>query len=331
MKTCRRCVMPSSFPGIFFNSEGICNHCAGYRPERDDPINKARYQKKFQELLDSLRNHSEYDVLVAYSGGKDSTFTLDMLVNDYRARVLALTFDNTFMSPKSFKNGRTVCDALGVDLMVIRANRSVMTAIFRRAAKEDLFPQKTLERASCICTSCISLVKGLMIRTAIEKNIPFVGYGWSPGQAPIRASIVKTGAEFVRYSQSQTITPLYRIAGDAVAPYFVSNRQFYTPDRFPWIVHPLAFTDYDEEAIIRRIGKLGWERPDDTDPNSSNCLLNSFANYVHIKKYGYNPYVWEIANMVRSGYISRDEGLAKINAPGIGHSLDYVKSCLTIK
>jgi len=303
----------------------------GYRPERDDPANKAMYEKKFLKLLDSLRNNSDYDVLVAYSGGKDSTFTLDVLVNNYQARVLALTFDNTFMSSESFENGRRVCDALGVDLMVIRANRSAMVSIFRRSAEEELFSKKTLERASCICTSCISLVKGLMIRTAIEKNIPFLGYGWSPGQAPIRASIVKTGAEFVQYSQSQAFAQLYRIAGDAITPYFVSNRQFCTPDRFPWIVHPLAFTHYNEEAIIERIGRLGWKRPEDTDPNSTNCLLNSFANHIHIKKYGYNPYVLEIANMVRSGYITRDEGLAKIDAPQIDRSLEYVKSCLSAK
>lgn len=34
---------------------------------------------------------------MAYSGGKDSTYTLMVLVRHYRLRVLALTFDSGFM------------------------------------------------------------------------------------------------------------------------------------------------------------------------------------------------------------------------------------------
>ncbi len=61
--------------------------------------------------------------------------------------------------------------------------------------------------------------------------------------------------------------------------------------------------------------EIGWEKPDDTDPNSTNCLLNAFANNVHRKAYGFHPYVWEIANMVRQGVMTREEGLEKIEPP----------------
>jgi len=39
----------------------------------------------------------------------------------------------------------------------------------------------------------------------------------------------------------------------------------------------LAFLDYDEETALRSIEPLGWERPQDTDPNSTNCLLKRRA------------------------------------------------------
>ena len=49
--------------------------------------------------------------------------------------------------------------------------------------------------------------------------------------------------------------------------------------------------------------------------NSTNCLLNSYANQIHRERYGFHPYVWEIANMVRCGAMTRTEGLDKVVAP----------------
>jgi len=53
------------------------------------------------------------------------------------------------------------------------------------------------------------------------------------------------------------------------------------------------------------------EKPSDTDANSSNCTVNAFANQIHKDRYGFHPYVWEIANMVRSGAMTRDEGMVQ--------------------
>ena len=106
-----------------------------------------------------------------------------------------------------------------------------------------------------------------------------------------------------------------KIVGNQISPFFITEEQFSQPDKFPYNIHPLAFHEYNEEAIIVRNNELGWEKPDDTDPNSTNCLLNAFANQVHRTKYKFHPYVWEIANMVRAGVMSRKEGLEKIEPP----------------
>jgi hypothetical protein len=74
----------------------------------------------------------------------------------------------------------------------------------------------------------------------------------------------------------------------------------------------LAFFDYDEEAILEKISALGWRLPGDTDGNSTNCLLNVFANRNHLRRHGYHPYAFEIAGLVRGGHMSREEGLAKL-------------------
>ena len=94
---CTQCILPSTFPGISFNEQGICIHCQRYRGREATEKQMAKYEQKFVQLLQEKRKESTYDVLVAYSGGKDSTYTLDVLVNRYKLRVLALTFDNTFI------------------------------------------------------------------------------------------------------------------------------------------------------------------------------------------------------------------------------------------
>lgn len=312
MKRCIRCTLPASFPGISFNEEGLCVHCRRYKGKEAMEASKQKYEAKFKNLLNEERKSASYDVLVAYSGGKDSTYTLDVLVNRYNLRVLALTFDNTFISPRAEENIRSVCGALGADLLIVRPNPAMLRAIFRTAAQKELYSMKTLERASTICTSCIGLIKNLVLRTAIEKSIPFVGFGWSPGQAPVQSSVMRANAKLMESTQSAIYTPLHAIAGDSINPYFVTKEQFAQPEKFPWNVHPLAFLEYDEEWIIERIQKFGWVQPDDTDPNSSNCLLNAYANQVHRQRYNFHPYVWEIANMVRQGIMSREEGLAKV-------------------
>ena len=107
-----------------------------------------------------------------------------------------------------------------------------------------------------------------------------------------------------------------KIIGNDITPYFLTESDY---DKLVagtyYNVHPLAFLDYSEEAIFKRITELGWQPPKDTDSNSSNCLLNSFANQTHIDAYGFHPYAFEIAGLVRTGVMSREEGLEKIEAP----------------
>ncbi len=318
MKRCTRCILPETFPGIKFDEKGVCNHCRKpYRQSKKE--NRKKWEDKFLLLIEEYRKKtwagSTYDVIMAYSGGKDSTYTLDIFVNRYNLRVLAYTFDNAFMSPGAFVNIRNVCANLGVDSLVVHPSPKMLKKIFRVASIKPMYSPKTLERASTICTSCIGMVKSSMLRTALEKNIPFVGFGWSPGQAPLQSSVMKTNAALMKASQKAIYDPLHEIAGDAINPLFVTDEQFSQPECFPWNIHPLAFLNYDEDKIVERNMEIGWEKPDDTDHNSTNCLLNAFANNVHRKRYGFHPYVWEIANMVRQGVMTREEGLAKIEPP----------------
>jgi hypothetical protein len=106
--------------------------------------------------------------------------------------------------------------------------------------------------------------------------------------------------------------PLYNLVGDAVIPYFLSSEHLSTGRKLPYNINPLAFLEYDENSIFSAINKIGWKPPQDTDVNSTNCLLNSFANTVHKKQFGFHPYAFELASLVRQGHLERSTALARL-------------------
>jgi len=330
MIRCTKCILPDTFPSIKFDASGVCNYCKSYRGQEREEDLKSQYRQKFESLLKKFTAPSTpyYDVLMAYSGGKDSTYTLDIFKNRYRLHILAVTFDNGFLSPFAKDNIQTVCDKLGIDHITFKPKFDMLKKIFSASTNNNFYSKKTLERASTICSSCMGLVKFITLKLAIEKKIPFIGYGWSPGQAPVQSSVMKINADFIRSSQKSFYDPLYKIAGDDIKPYFLDESDFEKLQSGIYNIHPLAFLEYKEEIIYQRIQELGWKQPKDTDSNSTNCLLNSFANQVNIKIFGFHPYAFEIAGLVRSGVLTREEGIEKIEAPQNENIIKHVKSKL---
>jgi hypothetical protein len=333
VKLCSRCILPETFPNIRFDAENVCNHC---RQEESilarAPAKKADYRQKLDELMGSIKGRApSYDAIMAYSGGKDSSYTLKLLRERYDLRVLALTFDNHFISPMASENIRSVTDALRVDHISFKPPWPLMKSLFQITARDAIFSPATLLRASSMCTACISFVKSLTLKTALEMSIPLSAYGWSPGQAPIQSAIMKTNASLIRTNQKSLIGSLPDTIQKQVSPYFIPE-SYYTlyKERFPTNIHPLAFFEYDEEKIKKELEGIGWKAPTNTDTNSTNCLLNAYANQVHIDRLRFHPYVWEIANMVRQGVMSRQEGIEKIYAPQDEGQVGYARRKLDL-
>jgi PP-loop superfamily ATP-utilizing enzyme len=75
MKICQTCILPETFPDIKFDDQGICNHC---KRADSSSINmddqKAGYRDNLDKLIDTIKGSApSYDVIMAYSGGKDSS------------------------------------------------------------------------------------------------------------------------------------------------------------------------------------------------------------------------------------------------------------------
>jgi tRNA(Ile)-lysidine synthase TilS/MesJ len=334
VRICKICVLSDNMDGVRLDDEGVCNHCRKVTNEAQLQRWREEDEADFIELADKVRGQSAYDVVVGWSGGKDSTYTVAMLKERYGLRVLGFSFDNGFVSPTALKNLNVVSENLGVDLMIVKPPLTLMQQIFQGSvADKEMYSRNALHRASVVCNSCMGLAKFIALRIAIEKKIPLMAFGWTPGQQTggRMAAMFPTNPKIMRTMMEASQKPLRALAGDAIRPYFLEEEHFADASRFPWNVSPLAWIDYDEEKIKEHIKQYGWEKPTDTDPNSTNCLLNTFANVVHIKQFGFNPYAKELAGLVRQGKMSREEALERLNTKEDPKVLQKVEERLGMK
>lgn len=331
MKICKKCVLPVNFPHVIFDEEGVCNLCRQYKGKKETQRLKSEYRSKLDKLIKGLAGKGEYDIIMCYSGGKDSTYTLTILKNHYKLRILAFTFDNGFIPERTYLNIRNVVEKLDIDHMFFKPRFGILKNIFNVSLKKSLYAPKTLERASTVCTSCMGMVKYYALRLAIEKEIPLIGFGWSPGQAPVTSSILRIDPAMMKSMGKALSGPLVKVAGKDVETYFPGERHYAQTKSFPVFIHPLAFFPYNEKEILRKIKRLGWKMPSGIDLNATNCLLNSLADEAHIAKYRFHPYAYEIAAFVREGYMTRKEGLKHLPVNKNPKTVKMVKKKLGIK
>ena len=316
MKVCKRCVIDESFPGTKINTEGLCTHCN--RTSSVSVLRAARkkLQNKMKASIIKLQGSKDcdYDAIVAYSGGKDSSYTLKYLVEELKLKCLAITINNGYISKKAQTNSEVFTASLGVDWMYYTPSPKFMKSIYTSALDRKGAPA-SIKRSSDICSGCINLINSIMIKVAVEKNIPIVAGGYIGGQVPkdgvsIDLSLLKLEADVVK---NKMLSSYFKLPYQQY--YIVSQTQL---DNYTWpslsVINPMLGIEISEKEIIKVISKYGWEQPKDTGKNSSNCLLNDFGIYAHHKKYGFNPYMQEIAEQVRHGLMSREDGLKKVDS-----------------
>lgn len=310
MLICKKCVLNDKVPSVKISSSGICNYCISYTGPRK---NAKREEDDSFFALAKKHKHRRYQVIMAYSGGKDSSYTIKLLREKYDVRVLALTFDNGFLSDCCYENIKKVTDYLNVENLIVKYPADKLIKAFKYVEASQPFPKQSLERASSICNLCISLVKNMLYYEAVIRDIPIICFGWTPGQVRTSKPLLKLSYHMVIKMFEGINNNIVNGLGSDYARYFVSedflrNNQ----DRIPYHYYPFVNNLYDENVILREIKKMGWKNPENTDANSSNCLLNSYANDCHLKRYGFHPYTFEIGNLVREGYLTREEGLYKL-------------------
>lgn len=311
---CKKCILDSDIPGIQINEDsGLCHFCETYAPLSLQEKNE--YLAKIEELFEQYRGKGKYDVIYALSGGKDSSYTLYKLKKDYPfLKILAVQFDNGFTSEGAITNAKKMCDITGCDYYQLTMEKEILYDTFRKAAEsQDAFPKFAKYRASDICNVCITIIKQKLIEQAIIQKAPFIVFAFTAGQSP--NPIINLSPNFIQWSRNLFKKQLEKIGVDDEDELFLLKSKVIenTGKTALSILHPLCLWEYSEDKVLDTLLEIGWEQPGIDDSNSTNCTLNSFACYNHLEKYGFHPYAFDTAGLVRSGEMSREEGLEKIN------------------
>ena len=103
---CTKCILPATMPFIKFDNSGICNYCRNYEPK------KIKGAHEFEGLLERYRPEFGNRVIVPFSGGRDSTYMVSKICNDFGLEVTTMTYDWGMVTDLARRNISRVCGAL---------------------------------------------------------------------------------------------------------------------------------------------------------------------------------------------------------------------------
>ena len=96
LKRCLKCDLPETYETIEYNSQNFCNICAG-ASFKNKKIDWVERKKLLDKIIENNRGKANYDCIIPFSGGKDSTFQLYYLINEYNVKPLVVRFNHGFL------------------------------------------------------------------------------------------------------------------------------------------------------------------------------------------------------------------------------------------
>lgn len=305
-KTCKRCLLTRQVAGVSFDNDGVCNLCREWEMQTEDRQKQESERAALRgDLEETLRNPSlqgEYDCILSFSGGKDSCYLLYKLVKEYKLRVLAYTSDFD-IPPNTWDNIHRTVRHLNVDHHVETPSKD----IYKRFIRYLLCNQNKRGAVHTVCYFWLDIREGDILRLAMEKNIPLILTGYSPGQPDPERMLYEMPQQ--RISKADwTPHELFDngLFNNSERSLFWNPYRYDHGAKFPRIIAPFHVWDYNQEEVMERVVELGlaknrWY----VNPVLSNFTLNWLLIYSDLKNLGYNPYKPEFSQLIREGKAQR--------------------------
>jgi hypothetical protein len=176
--SCDRCYLTDKFPGIHFNSSGVCNYCErAMSDEYQASIREQFALTRVGELKDlakeikseAVKRNSKYDCIIGASGGFDSTYVLYVARKLMELNPLVVKYDNGLSHPLANQNLENACRILGADLRIIPFNKHERGYLVNAT--------KSLANLGVFFTGCFSchyVVPSMVYKTARDENVSYI-------------------------------------------------------------------------------------------------------------------------------------------------------------
>jgi tRNA(Ile)-lysidine synthase TilS/MesJ len=316
---CKKCVLTSTFPNIFFNHDGICNYCVDESVNENLTSKKKHYATK-QEFVAALEkykkfNKSEYDVLIPISGGVDSSVALIEIVNEFDLKPLCFHNDHGYESENSTSNARKLCKKLNVDLVIVQHNYQFMKKLWKYGNISSVIGLNT-------CFICGNIIYANALELASKYNISLIVNGYSKGQVQLiedESSAISLISSFIR--------EITENGDNEFVEYFLKKMNFLKKQKKysstkdlekvcldKILVIPFYSFDFykTDKVNLKNICQeyFDWRTEDHSYPSrTTNCIMNWINNYYDFKKRGYSNYHAEYSVLIRKNEMTREQAL----------------------
>lgn len=318
LKRCTKCLLPETYPFMKFDLQGVCSYCRRWK--RIQP----RGRRALEEFVEPYRSKTgKPDVIVAFSGGRDSSYGLHYVKNELRMNPVAFTYDWGMVTDLARRNQARICGKLGVEHILrsadIQAKRRYirknveawlkkpelgMVTLFTAGDKEFYHHARQLRKETGI--KLVIFSTGNMIEDTPYKTglcgIDEDDHGMTLTGLSFRNEM----ALLAYYGWNYLKNPRYfnESFWDTLYAFWCT---FVVKDDFLYLFHYLPWVEEEIVGTIRR--EYDWEVATDT---KSTWRIGdgsaAFYNYIYTTVCGWSEDEVMLSNRIREGHITREEG-----------------------
>ena len=324
---CTACLLPETFPFIQYDGKGVCNYCRSYKPRyaHMHPVDTK------QAFIDSLAKYrragGKPDALVAFSGGRDSSYGLHLIKKEFGLNPITFVYDWGMVTDLARRNIARICGQLGIQNILVSADLGMKRDNIRKnvsawLAKPDLglvplfmAGDKHFFRVVNELKRQTGIALDLWCANPLENTDFKSGFcGVSPDFDKSRLDYLSLGrkAKLAAYYGTRFVqNPRYLNSslrdtfGAFMSYYFEPRSDFYSIfNHFTWNedeVNRVLLSEYDWE--IAPDSPSTWRIGDGTAP---------FYNYIYMTACGFSEFDTFRSNQIREGQITREQGLEHI-------------------
>jgi len=335
---CKKCVLPETYPFIDFDENGVCRYCRNHQKI------KVKGNTALKQILKKYKSKDgSPDCIVALSGGRDSCYGLHYIKKELGMNPIAFTYDWGLVTDLARRNCARICGKLGVEHIIrtpniakkrkyVRQNIEAwlkkpelgMIPLFMAGDKAFYHHARKLKKETNI--KLVFFCTGNMI-----ENCPYkFGFsGIKDGESEMKLTKIKMldKIQLVSYYLKHfLLNPSYFNSSlfDTAAAYW---HTFIAKDDFLYLYQ---YIDWNEDKVVDTIVKeYDWEKASDTKTTwRIGDGTASFYNYIYYSMAGFTEDDDMISNMIREGYINREEGLKRsieFAKPRIASLLEYAQ------
>lgn len=318
MKSCSRCVTFETADTVGFDSAGVCTVCRQVEKKFSGAVDWESRRTMLDDIASKAKARGDqYDMIVPYSGGKDSTFQLWFAVTQLKLKPLVVRYNHWNYRPVVERNNTRTFKKLGVDVLDFRASWRVVVEMMR----------ETLLRKGDQCIHCHTGVSTIPIQMALKFKIPLILYGESLAEYQSWGYDIDGFEEWNEERFNRAMSTGIR----AEDLYQFLDGRVEMRDLAPFVFPPREeidalgvkaiclgnFIQWDTKAQVEIIKKeLGWEGdvvegiPPEFDYEKIECAQQGVRDWLKFIKRGFGR-TNHLANIeIRHGRMTRDDGIA---------------------